>query len=197
MRANVERRRACPEAGRHASELHLGQSAERFDPRGSHGLDGVPIHAGVQQCGAVRPGATDWHTRHPDLAKNWVWDATWTKVTFQLEEGVRWHDGEPFTAADVHGFYLFEEFYQLPAWNGLTRLKRVRNNRRDKRPCAPGQGARQVFSNRAMSPTRSDLSTPLKNDSLSKSTGSPASVTALRTTRCCSRSKAFCNRSAQ
>jgi ABC-type transport system substrate-binding protein len=22
-------------------------------------------------------------------------------VTFQLEEGVRWHDGEPFTAADV------------------------------------------------------------------------------------------------
>ena len=37
----------------------------------------------------------------PDLAKSWTWDATKTKLTFKLEEGVAWHDGKPFSAADV------------------------------------------------------------------------------------------------
>ncbi len=37
----------------------------------------------------------------PDLAKSWVWDEAKTKVTFKLEEGVKWHDGKPFTAKDV------------------------------------------------------------------------------------------------
>jgi len=37
----------------------------------------------------------------PDLGKSWSWDATNTKLTFQLEPGVKWHDGKPFTAKDV------------------------------------------------------------------------------------------------
>jgi peptide/nickel transport system substrate-binding protein len=37
----------------------------------------------------------------PDLAKSWAWDATKTKLTFKLVEGVKWHDGKPFTSADV------------------------------------------------------------------------------------------------
>ncbi len=37
----------------------------------------------------------------PDLAKSWEWDATKTKLTFKLHEGVKWHDGKPFTSADV------------------------------------------------------------------------------------------------
>ena len=37
----------------------------------------------------------------PDLAKSWAWDATKTKLTFQLHEGVKWHDGKPFSSADV------------------------------------------------------------------------------------------------
>jgi peptide/nickel transport system substrate-binding protein len=37
----------------------------------------------------------------PDLAKSWSWDATNTKLTFKLEEGVKWHDGQPFSAKDV------------------------------------------------------------------------------------------------
>jgi peptide/nickel transport system substrate-binding protein len=37
----------------------------------------------------------------PDLATSWSWDATGTKLTFKLREGVRWHDGKPFTAKDV------------------------------------------------------------------------------------------------
>jgi peptide/nickel transport system substrate-binding protein len=37
----------------------------------------------------------------PDLAKSWSWDASKTKLTMQLEQGVKWHDGKPFTAKDV------------------------------------------------------------------------------------------------
>jgi len=37
----------------------------------------------------------------PDLATEWSWNADMTALTFQLRRGVSWHDGKPFTAADV------------------------------------------------------------------------------------------------
>src|SRR5688572_17312908 len=37
----------------------------------------------------------------PELATSWSWNADKTKLTFKLREGVKWHDGKPFTAADV------------------------------------------------------------------------------------------------
>lgn len=37
----------------------------------------------------------------PDLAESWSWDETNTKLTFKLRQGVKWHDGQPFTAKDV------------------------------------------------------------------------------------------------
>ncbi len=37
----------------------------------------------------------------PDLATKWSWNADMTALTFQLRHGVSWHDGQPFTAADV------------------------------------------------------------------------------------------------
>ena len=37
----------------------------------------------------------------PDLAESWSWDPTNTKLTFKLRQGVKWHDGQPFTAKDV------------------------------------------------------------------------------------------------
>jgi peptide/nickel transport system substrate-binding protein len=37
----------------------------------------------------------------PDLAESWSWDDTKTKLTFKLRQGVKWHDGKPFTAKDV------------------------------------------------------------------------------------------------
>jgi len=37
----------------------------------------------------------------PELATSWAWDATKTKLTFKLREGVKWHDGKPFTAKDA------------------------------------------------------------------------------------------------
>src|SRR5216683_6261462 len=37
----------------------------------------------------------------PDLASDWSWDESGAAVTFHLRQGVKWHDGKPFTAADV------------------------------------------------------------------------------------------------
>lgn len=38
---------------------------------------------------------------HPDLAEDWDVNDDSTQYTFHLAEGVRWHDGEPMTSADV------------------------------------------------------------------------------------------------
>ncbi len=43
----------------------------------------------------------------PDLAKSWEISDDATTYTFHLEEGVQWHDGEPFTSADVK--FTFEK----------------------------------------------------------------------------------------
>src|SRR5947199_7181173 len=37
----------------------------------------------------------------PDLASEWSWDEEKTALTFKLRQGVKWHDGKPFTAKDV------------------------------------------------------------------------------------------------
>jgi peptide/nickel transport system substrate-binding protein len=38
---------------------------------------------------------------HPDLAESWEVSPDGLEYTFNLREGVLWHDGEPFTSADV------------------------------------------------------------------------------------------------
>src|SRR5690242_18375067 len=40
-------------------------------------------------------------TIEPDLATEWSWSPDNLKLTFKLREGVKWHDGKPFTAKDV------------------------------------------------------------------------------------------------
>ena len=37
----------------------------------------------------------------PDLAIGWSWNEDGTELTMPLRQGVRWHDGKPFTAKDV------------------------------------------------------------------------------------------------
>jgi peptide/nickel transport system substrate-binding protein len=37
----------------------------------------------------------------PDLATGWSWSEDGTELTFPLRQGVKWHDGKPFTAKDV------------------------------------------------------------------------------------------------
>jgi len=63
----------------------------------------------------------------PDLAESWSWDATNTRLTFKLRQGVKWHDGKPFTAKDVQctwrmliGKTEVSEFHRNPrkVWYG-------------------------------------------------------------------------------
>src|SRR5215472_16537460 len=37
----------------------------------------------------------------PDLATAWSWNEEGTELTLPLRQGVKWHDGKPFTAKDV------------------------------------------------------------------------------------------------
>jgi peptide/nickel transport system substrate-binding protein len=37
----------------------------------------------------------------PELATGWNWSEDGIELTFNLRQGVKWHDGKPFTAADV------------------------------------------------------------------------------------------------
>jgi len=37
----------------------------------------------------------------PELATGWAWSEDGTELTFKLRDGVKWHDGKPFTAEDV------------------------------------------------------------------------------------------------
>jgi peptide/nickel transport system substrate-binding protein len=37
----------------------------------------------------------------PDLASGWSWNEEGTALTLPLRQGVKWHDGKPFTAKDV------------------------------------------------------------------------------------------------
>src|SRR6516225_10967496 len=41
----------------------------------------------------------------PDLATSWSWSEDGTELSFKLRQGIKWHDGRPFTAADVKCTY--------------------------------------------------------------------------------------------
>lgn len=54
----------------------------------------------------------------PRLATSWEGSADGLSVTFKLREGVKWHDGKPFSSADV-------AFSALNIWKPLQNLGRV------------------------------------------------------------------------
>ena len=54
------------------------------------------VYSGLLQYGPDNPD--QWG---PDLAERWEVSADGLEYTFHLRQGVTWHDGQPFTAADV------------------------------------------------------------------------------------------------
>jgi peptide/nickel transport system substrate-binding protein len=53
----------------------------------------------------------------PDLATSWAWSEDGKELTFKLRQGVKWHDGKPFTAADV------KCTWELVAGTGADKLR--------------------------------------------------------------------------
>ena len=83
-----------------------------------HALDSPPSLSMHEEVDAVPARATmglfnnlvmfDQHVKQnsmqsivPDLATGWSWSEDGTELTLSLREGVKWHDGRPFTASDV------------------------------------------------------------------------------------------------
>jgi peptide/nickel transport system substrate-binding protein len=83
-----------------------------------HALDSPPSMSMHEEVDAVPARATmglfnnlvmfDQHAKQnsmrsvvPDLATGWSWSEDGKELTFPLREGVKWHDGRPFTAKDV------------------------------------------------------------------------------------------------
>ncbi|MDS1272408.1 ABC transporter substrate-binding protein [Lipingzhangella sp. LS1_29] len=44
---------------------------------------------------------TEWTETIPNLATDWEYNDDATELTYELREGLRWSDGEPFTAEDI------------------------------------------------------------------------------------------------
>ena len=63
----------------------------------------------------------------PSLAERWEYNADGTVCTFHLRHDVRWHDGEPFTAADV--VFTFDAIFDDRVPNSLKHVLTVDGQR--------------------------------------------------------------------
>src|SRR6266404_8880588 len=70
----------------------------------------------------------------PDLATGWSWSEEGTELTFPLRQGVKWHDGKPFTAQDVQCTWdlltgvVSDKFRVNPRKSWYRNLERVTTN---------------------------------------------------------------------
>lgn len=70
----------------------------------------IPLRFGFSVLGTLVE-LNDGYEVKPGLAKSWEFSEDGSTVTLKLEEGVEWHDGEPFTSEDVK--FNFEEIMPL------------------------------------------------------------------------------------
>jgi len=62
----------------------------------------------------VKPCRDDIDKLCPGLAERWEASADFTEYTFQIRDGVKWHDGQPFTAEDTK-FWLELAYFGVRA----------------------------------------------------------------------------------
>ncbi|MBI4083201.1 MAG: ABC transporter substrate-binding protein [Candidatus Lambdaproteobacteria bacterium] len=60
----------------------------------------VPIYSNLVWFDSLK-ARESIETIVPDVATSWFWSADGKALTFKLRKGVTWHDGKPFSAADV------------------------------------------------------------------------------------------------
>lgn len=84
--------------------ITLGSDPEHLNP----GITtGYPVAAATANVYSALIWRDNQGNYQPDLAESWTVSEDNLTYTFQLREGVYWHDGEYFTSADVK--YTFEE----------------------------------------------------------------------------------------
>ena len=101
----------APETAKTQTEAGAAESGEAGEGGGTivYGSnDYTRINPAMDEHGEINVLIFDGLTDHdgnnevvPRLAKSWDYDEENFTYTFHLEEGVKWHDGEPFTADDV------------------------------------------------------------------------------------------------
>jgi peptide/nickel transport system substrate-binding protein len=63
------------------------------------------FHVSSVMYNGLVTSSADWETVEPALAETWDLSEDGLTYTFHLRQGVTWHDGQPFTAADVEFTY--------------------------------------------------------------------------------------------
>jgi len=75
----------------------------------------MPCYSNLVLFDPFKPRETP-ETILPELAEKWSWQDGYRNLVFFLRRGVRWHDGAPFTAADVKfTFDVVREAREAPA----------------------------------------------------------------------------------
>jgi peptide/nickel transport system substrate-binding protein len=110
---------ACGQGGGGAGESErvyveaISEDPTSMNPQFAGGP--IPLRFGFTILGSLVE-VTDEYEIRPGLAREWEFGDDASTVTFYLEEGVEWHDGEPFTAEDVA--FNFEEIMPLQTFGG-------------------------------------------------------------------------------
>ncbi len=71
----------------------------------------MPCYSNLVLFDPLEPRETP-ETIIPELAEKWSWQDGYRNLVFFLRKGVRWHDGAPFTSADVK--YTFDVVREAP-----------------------------------------------------------------------------------
>lgn len=115
---------ACVPATPEATEAPTEPTSEPVEERGTFRQAHYSTWAGQESMDPVSPtrylsavyylydrlcGRDEEGWPVPELAVSWESDATAQKWTFKLREGIKFHDGKPFTSADVA--YTFQHIF--------------------------------------------------------------------------------------
>lgn len=105
------------EAPRHGGTMvfAIGANPETLNPAVTTGVEALAV--ACKMFNGLIYLDRDWNPQ-PELARAWTVSPDGLTYTFELVKGARWHDGKPFTAADVK--FTFEQV--LARFHPRTRL---------------------------------------------------------------------------